>query len=137
MADVMEQVAVRQKKQRLCDRGQNRIEPTLWTGHGHSPPDTYLPWLYVSLLFSEGTLAKICSVTSRKLPPHHACFARMVVPRATTANRIAMETAGVQKMNKSRLIQQNVVGQQVTCLDVFTPNLKVLAARLLLASLYF
>lgn len=52
----------------------------------------YLPWLYVSLLFSEGILANICSVTSRKFPPHHACLARMVVPRATTAKRIAMAT---------------------------------------------
>lgn len=64
------------------------------TGDDTGRTRPYLPWLYVSLLFSEGILAKICSVTSRKLPPHHACLARIVVPRATTANRIAMATAG-------------------------------------------
>lgn len=38
MADVMEQVAVRQNKQRLRETGQNRTEPTHWTGHGRSGP---------------------------------------------------------------------------------------------------
>lgn len=47
-------------------------------------------------MFSEGILARICSVTSRKFPPHQACLARMVVPRATTANKIAMAAGRVR-----------------------------------------
>jgi len=50
------------------------------------------------LSFSGGILAKILAVTSSKFPMQAACFANMIVPRATTLYKIGILIAVTRKI---------------------------------------